>query len=133
MTEQMTKPSPLVSALLESVESRLNDVTEGPWVVTNCSLDCCVWVASESDTDVQLAGFDSWPNAEFIAHARTDISALIALARQQDKKLRDILKLVETAEEDRRIRQDDQPFAQFADSVIGTEEIRDVLNKTSES
>lgn len=72
MTEQVTKSSPLVAALLKSVESRSN--------------------------------------------GSADVSALIALARQQDAKLMAIRQLVE-------------------ESIhrISIEELRAVLDATSES
>jgi hypothetical protein len=133
LTEQVTKSSPLVAALLESVEARLDGVTEGPWMDANCGDDCCVWIESAGDPGGQLAGVDSIANAKFMAHARTAVPALVALARQQDAKLMAIRRLVEASEEDRRVRQDGQPFAQFADSVIGTEELRALLDTTSES
>ena len=123
----------LVSVLLDSVESRLNGVTEGPWADANCGNECCVWIASAEDSDGQLAGVDTIANAKFMAHARTDVPALVALARQQDAKLFAIRQLLEAAEEDRRVRQDGQPFVRFADSVIGTDELRALLDATSES
>lgn len=132
MTEK-TINSPLVAALLESVESRLVGVTEGPWVDANCGDECCVWIESPDNPGGQLAGVDSITNAKFMAHARTDVPALVALARQQDAKLMAIRQLLEAAEEDRRVRQDGQPLAQFADSVVGTEELRALLDATSES
>lgn len=97
MTEQMTKSSPLVAALLDAVEARLNEVTDGPWVDANCGNECCVWVESADDPEGQLAGVDGIANAKFIAHARTDVPALVALARQQDAKLFAIRDLVENS------------------------------------
>lgn len=106
----------LVSMMLDSVEARLNGVTDGPWKDENCGTECCVWIASAEDPDVQLAGVDTIANAKFMARARTDIPALVALARQQDTKLMAIRELVENS-----IHR------------ISIEELRAVLNTTSES
>lgn len=101
---------------LEEIEARFNVATAGPWLDKNCGNDCCVWITSGEDPEGQLAGIDSIANAEFMAHARTDVPALIALARQQNAKLMAIRQLVE-------------------ESIhrISIEELRDALDATSES
>lgn len=109
----------IVTAMLDAVEARLNEVTDGPWVDANCGNDCCVWVYSTEDPEGQLAGVDSIANAKFIAHSRTDIPALVALARQQDAKLMAIRELVEMSD--------------VAAVEVSTALLRSILNQVSES
>lgn len=105
MTEQVVKNSPLVAALLEPVESRLVGVTEGPWEVDYCGMDCCITVSAAADRDEDghsgasvLFGDAGHSNANFIAHSRALIPALADLARQQTEKLEEIRRVVEMDE-----------------------------------
>lgn len=129
----VTSGNELISSReLAVIEDLVNSATEGPWTTRYCSLDCCVIISTETDSDEQIATSYDYDDASFMAHARTDLPAVIALARRQEEILQGILKLVEDSEEDRRVRQDAQPFSRLADSVIGTEELREVLAEFSE-
>jgi len=84
---------------LAAIEARAQAAAEGPWEARNCGADCCVWVASAEDPDGQLAGVAGVANAEFIAHARTDVPALLALVWDQQRRLDAVNELVREAQE----------------------------------
>lgn len=79
---------------LDEIEARANAATDGPWENVRTSYGPTV----EHDDEmvfVQSYGVTWTPNAddaEFIAHARTDVPWLIDLARRQDAALRAVLK-----------------------------------------
>lgn len=86
-------PAEPVDLDLAAVEARAAAATPGPWVVERCSdgresisapeWDGGVWVAATEDYATDYATED----AEFIAHARSDVPALVA----EVKRLRDAL------------------------------------------
>lgn len=74
---------------LTAIEQRANAATPGPWTTTNV-YDGMAGVDDANGRLIVFFGPDSktgefyhdWPEAEFIAHARTDIPALIAEVRR---------------------------------------------------
>ena len=65
---------------LNEIEARANAATEGPWFVS----DDAVWVdRGEGNADGITGPLAPWcfGEAEFIAHARTDVPALVAALR----------------------------------------------------
>jgi len=76
---------------LAAIEARSNAATEGPWAVDELG-------NVEDVPELDLHRFDIMPqtiartelrkeDGEFIAHARTDVPALLALVREQQAKL----------------------------------------------
>lgn len=77
---------------LAGIEARASAATEGPWKVKECApctgrgrLDVSIWA---HDGNVSIADWcdeDEFTkaDAEFIAHARTDVPALLAMVREQ--------------------------------------------------
>ena len=65
---------------LNEIEARANAATEGPWFVS----DDAVWVdRGEGNADGITGPLAPWcfGEADFIAHARTDVPALVAALR----------------------------------------------------
>ncbi|MFB7910156.1 hypothetical protein ACFC1T_27340 [Kitasatospora sp. NPDC056076] len=75
----MSQPQPLD---LDAIQTRLDAATEGPWTTDDSEIVAEViapasWVArTDGDGEADRA------NAEFIAHARQDVPALLARVRQ---------------------------------------------------
>jgi hypothetical protein len=71
---------------LDAIERRANAATPGPW---DCySDDENTYAVQESDDgDMICEAMESLKNANFIAHARTDVPALIAEVRNLRAKL----------------------------------------------
>jgi len=87
---------------LDAIEARAQAATEGPWKAQNLERDhghCGIyWVSVDRPDEIKtVAEVDAnddgveaiWrmADAEFIANARTDVPALIAVAREQQAKL----------------------------------------------
>jgi len=82
---------------LDAIQARVDAATEGPWIVFGSLPQ---W---ENEEDLSF-GPDNAPevgtvteglgNAEFIAHARTDVPALLALVRSQQAKIERVEELV---------------------------------------
>lgn len=72
---------------LDAIQARVDAATEGPWM---CRSDHAVVQVADSKGE-QLAGVVYGPayrpDAEFIAHARTDVPALLALVREQQAQI----------------------------------------------
>lgn len=73
---------------LDAIEARANAATEGPWARFSTHLGAVQMVCPDTDwyerqhvNDVVIATLSSEPTAEFIAHARTDVPALVAALR----------------------------------------------------
>ena len=70
---------------LDEIEARANDATPGPWrhegqrVRGVCEIAFCGLTAA---TDGPTGTLDYTRNARFIAHARTDVPALVARVRE---------------------------------------------------
>lgn len=84
---------------LDAVEARATSATEGPWKAA----DCDVWTEAEhifggtihSAYDLYpRSGYDRAADAVFIAHARTDVPALVAAVRERDEMLAKISAVV---------------------------------------
>jgi hypothetical protein len=68
---------------LDEIEARANAATPGPWKY------CAGSGAIEGVNTLIVRG--AWPNSgPFIAHARTDVPALIARVRELEAALKDI-------------------------------------------
>ena len=63
---------------LNEIEARANAATEGPWIVAIYKNECKVETKRER---WHVASYASPEDAEFIAHARTDVSDLVAALR----------------------------------------------------
>jgi hypothetical protein len=80
---------------LDEVEARANAATEGPWrALTSGRRGGDHWHVTDSDQSIALIhasdGEDEdmrEPDAEFIAHARTDVPALVAEVRRLRAKV----------------------------------------------
>lgn len=99
---------------LDEIEARANAATDGPWYVERDEFDFPVVTVQDGLTDnaVTVADDMNTENAEFIAHARTDTPALVALVR-------DIKALAE--------EWDDNGYSLYGDLVA--RDIRAVLDK----
>lgn len=81
---------------LDAIEKRANDATEGPWVAEysgeqgNCVIPNDAESTREAVAVTRL--YDHHADAEFIAHARTDIPALLA----DDRRLRLEVSILQT-------------------------------------
>ena len=74
--------------VLDAIQARVDAATPGPWKAEPYQLgnnsDGRMRVTSPNDLGIYNTAEDVLPNdAEFIAHARTDIQALLVLARKQ--------------------------------------------------
>ena len=86
---------------LAAIEARAQAATAGPWEAADSTkvdedgapihCEVNVWSASGDYISTVPEGFDA--NAEFIAHARTDIPDLLALVRDQRDQLDRVLEL----------------------------------------
>ena len=80
----MTAPEPATALDLDAIEARANAATSGPWEVEAAAVVCDRYederpgVCGPHDVDWPLLAED----AEFIAHARTDVPALVAEVRR---------------------------------------------------
>ena len=63
---------------LNEIEARANAATEGPWIVAIYKNECKVETKRER---WHVASYASPEDAAFIAHARTDVPALVAALR----------------------------------------------------
>ncbi len=78
---------------LPAIEAREKAATKGPWTVVGSSGagdDCLLWVVDPTGQSVTPSGIDSQMESDtldFIAHARSDIPALI----EEVKRLREAL------------------------------------------
>jgi len=89
---------------LDAIEARAQAATEGPWLINDREQTVRVihpeggmWLG-EIMFDRSGEDYLDWTNmfrrdAEFIANARTDIPALLAIVRQQQDKLDRVLEL----------------------------------------
>jgi len=95
---------------LAAIEERASAATEGPWEAQNLERDHghrgIYWVSVDrpdeiktvAEVDANDDGIEAiWrmADAEFIAHARTDVPALLALVREQQAKLDAVRDLAE--------------------------------------
>ena len=92
---------------LDAIEARLEAATPGPWTAQNLEADHghqgIFWVSNLSEGSKTIAEVDanddgvevvwSFKDAEFIAHARTDIPFLLDLVRKQEDLLTAVLDL----------------------------------------
>ena len=83
---------------LDAIEARAEAATEGPWYEDDVTFGTgTLVIARFDDTVVQsslpLSHTRTAPNADFIAHARTDIPALVAELRAA----REVVKAAQTA------------------------------------
>jgi len=79
---------------LNEIEARANAATEGPWAASSG------YVESGTATIVECSDplpFDQ-VNAEFIAHARTDVPWLLEKVKLRDKALEAVLEMHELAQ-----------------------------------
>jgi len=78
---------PLTDVELAEIEARANAATPGPWELCQSETHCHVVYPD----DTHVGGVDGehwWPaDAEFVAHARTDIPRLLAEVRALRKEL----------------------------------------------
>jgi hypothetical protein len=82
---------------LDAIEARAQAASPGPWETVRH--DLTLYVVSESHElnpiSLGYVGNRPEPDAEFIAHARTDVPALLALVREQQDKLEKVEALAE--------------------------------------
>ena len=93
---------------LAAIEARARAATEGPWEIVSASLHQPIIYADSSGLDIAIMdnrdGVDN--DAEFIAHARTDVPALLALVREQQAKLDRVEALADEADAIAKRRRD---------------------------
>jgi len=92
-----------MSADLAAIEARANAATEGPWYVDDAEQTVRAQeYAGEIIYDRSAEHSSEWegfkPTAEFIAHARTDVPALLAKVREQAAQLDKVRALADRAE-----------------------------------
>jgi hypothetical protein len=86
MTTTPRTPQPLTADQLAEIQARAEAATPGPWNVENDYCDCSEYGCSHPPFPVAFGPFTSFENttdrhhydADFAAHARTDVPALIA-------------------------------------------------------
>lgn len=67
---------------LDQIEARANAATEGPWVAEATSIYGAPYGGGHSYAFPMIADLVKWEaNADFIAHARTDVPDLVAALR----------------------------------------------------
>ena len=77
----MTEPEPLNPVHEAAIRTREEAATQGPWRVEDDSSDLNRWVLSEDGTLVIGFGYignRTQEDAEFTAHAREDVPALLS-------------------------------------------------------
>jgi hypothetical protein len=97
---------------IEAIEARANAATPGPWHITTDPGDIVVWATNEPE-DSNFVGnvgggrvqqcviFDcDVANGEFIAHARTDVPALVAEVRKLQRIVMNSWKLTRTVRDE---------------------------------
>ncbi len=68
---------------LDAIEARVEAATEGPWTVgANAGCGCCRWIRQGDEDGPQICNADDRGDDQFIAHARTDVPALVAEVRR---------------------------------------------------
>lgn len=74
---------------LDAIQARADSATEGPWELVAGSLHQPIIYSDGTGLDIAIMdnrdGIDS--DANFIAHARTDVPALLAVVRSQQAKI----------------------------------------------
>jgi len=68
---------------LAAIEARANAATEGPWEVSTGMADQSI-IFMPDGYSFKVNGH---PDSKFIAHARTDVPALLALVRERDAQI----------------------------------------------
>lgn len=112
MTDQRDTPGPLRPEQVQAIRERLAKITPGPWRVAVTAEEAEWWwgdptpqpeavviapgaeVAVCATNDDGIATYQEIANAEFIAHAPTDLAALLADREQREgeiKRLREAL------------------------------------------
>ncbi|WP_032384685.1 hypothetical protein [Rhodococcoides fascians] len=78
-----------------AIEDRANAATEGPWAINRALGESQFSVGSANEFDVLDVDSDqsARPSAEFIAHAREDIPALLAALRERDNTIAKVREL----------------------------------------
>lgn len=91
---RIQQPIPLPAPTTDqfaAIEARVDAATMGPWEALTDPGDrktAPAWIVDADEIEVRLpATYRAGKVAEFIAHARTDVPALLALAREQAAKL----------------------------------------------
>jgi len=112
-----------------AIEARANAATEGPWYVDDAEQTVRAReYAGEIVYDRSAEHSSEWadfkPTAEFIAHARTDIPALLAMAREQRAVIAKVAEVIRDLSFDYDV---DTP------TVVDVEAIRAVLTATDAS
>ena len=72
---------------LEEIKARHEAATPGPWEL---SRDAGIYI--DRDEDYCICGIGNEPDAEFIAHSRTDIPALLAEVERLQKAITAVIK-----------------------------------------
>ena len=84
---------------LAAIEARAKAADEGPWRVERHDLSLWVHSADEGlEANLGYVGNRPEANATFIANARADVPALIAVAREQQAKLDRVRDLCDAAD-----------------------------------
>ena len=83
---------------LDAIQARVDAATKGPWLVKGMYPQ---EVLANDDGLTLVATTHSSPdgppsNTEFIAHARTDVAALITAVRERDATIARVLEVLET-------------------------------------
>lgn len=83
---------------MNDIAARCEKATAGPWQVLTEELVEAAWInAATADDDLPIALFDfrsadeNKANAEFLAHARTDIPRLLAALRSAHERIEHLL------------------------------------------
>lgn len=91
---------------LDQIEARANAATEGPWEAYRPNPAyriyeiCSTTPQGLDETLAEVAGYNASDDADFIAHARTDVPWLIEQVRKRDAALQAVLDLHREARND---------------------------------
>ncbi|WP_032376693.1 hypothetical protein [Rhodococcoides fascians] len=85
---------------LAAIEARASAATEGPWTTESDPTGTCIYaipLLAQGDGFV-AQDLRSAPDAEFIAHAREDVPALLAAVRERDNTIARVRARIDSAE-----------------------------------
>lgn len=93
---------------LDAIQSRVDTATSGPWMVDGddptvvmkpdsppSTWDGLMVARTRGTTGTSIDNLPEYADAEFIAHARTDIPALIAAVRDRDSAIARVWELID--------------------------------------
>ena len=75
---------------IEAIRKRCGFVSKGPWKTSKEGLEFSAPLVILGENDMFIGEIMYWDDAEFIAHARTDIPALLAYIEKLEAENRSI-------------------------------------------